>query len=180
MCRRASTLKRIPESSIAGECCIMSKLDDFSKLLLIDDDEGEVRLIGERRGRVVIKVDRRVKGVDTMSLLTEDIEPGDEVPVHKHGAEEEFIVIERGAGVLTFGDRVHQVERGSMAVVPRGVWHGLRNNGNALLRMVFGYSPAGFEDYFRAIGFPPDDPEPGSLTDDDWARINARFKVTYR
>ncbi|MEM1270486.1 MAG: cupin domain-containing protein [Bacteroidota bacterium] len=147
--------------------------------LVLDPDEGEVYLIGERRGRVIIKVDKRGKGVDALSLLTEDIVPGDGIPVHKHAAEEELIYIERGRGVFTFGNDEYEVGPGSMALVPRGVWHGLRNEGEQTLRMVFGYSPAGFEDYFRAIGVREGEPWKG-LTGDDWARINAEFGVTYR
>lgn len=147
--------------------------------LVLAPDEGEVYLIGERQGRVTIKVDRRTKGVETLSLLTEDIAPGDGVPVHKHAAEEELIFIERGHGMMTFGDDEYEVVSGSMALVPRGVWHGLRNEGEDVLRMVFGYTPAGFEDYFRAIGVRPGEPWKG-LTGEDWARINAEFGITYR
>ena len=147
--------------------------------LVLGPDEGEIYLIGERQGRVTIKVDRRTKGVDTLSLLTEDIAPGDGVPVHKHAAEEEVIFIERGRGTFTFGDDEHEVAPGSMALVPRGVWHGLRNEGEDVLRMVFGYTPAGFEDYFRAIGVRPGEPWKG-LTGEDWDRINAEFGITYR
>lgn len=45
--------------------------------------------------------------------------------------------------------------------------------------MVFGYTPAGFEDYFRAIGVRPGEPWKG-LTGTDWSRINAEFGITYR
>ena len=147
--------------------------------LVLHAGEGEVYLIGERQGRVTIKVDKRNKGVETLSVLTEDIVPGDGIPVHKHGAEEELIYIERGRGVLTFGDDEYDVMPGSMALVPRGVWHGLRNAGEDMLRMVFGYTPAGFEDYFRAIGVRPGEPWKG-LTGEDWARINDEFRITYR
>lgn len=147
--------------------------------LLLHEREGEVRLIGDRRGRVVIKVDRSRLGVETMSLLIEDIVPDDGVPVHKHGAEEEFIYIARGRGVMTLGDEEVEVGPGAMALVPRGVWHGLRNESDDSLRMFFGYSPAGFEDYFRAIGVRPGEPSQ-NLTGEDWARINREFRITYR
>ena len=147
--------------------------------LVLDPDEGEVYLIGERQGRVTIKVDKRNKGVETLSLLTEDIVPGDGIPVHKHAAEEELIFVEDGRGVFTFGVDEYDVTPGSMALVPRGVWHGLRNEGDEILRMVFGYTPAGFEDYFRAIGVRSGESWKG-LTNEDWARINAEFGITYR
>jgi len=137
--------------------------------LVLGPDEGEVYLIGERQGRVTIKVDKRDKGVESLSLLTEEIVPGDGIPVHRHGSEEELIYIERGRGVLTFGDAEYEIVPGSMALVPRGVWHGLGNTGDELLRMVFGYAAAGFGG----------EPWKG-LSGDDWQRINSKYNVVYR
>jgi len=147
--------------------------------LLLDSDEGEVYLIGERQGRITIKVDKQNKGVETISLLTEDIKPGDGIPVHKHSSEEELIFIEKGNGIFTFGDEEFEVTTGSMALVPRMVWHGLRNESNKILRMVFGYTPSGFEDYFRAIGVKPGEPWK-DLTGEDWRQINNKFGIVYR
>jgi hypothetical protein len=42
--------------------------------------------------------------------------------------------------------------------VPKGVWHGLKNNGTENIDMRFGYSPAGLEGFFREIGVPVDQP----------------------
>ncbi|NIT56676.1 MAG: cupin domain-containing protein [Aliifodinibius sp.] len=147
--------------------------------LVLNADEGEVYLIGDRQGRVTVKVDKRNKDIESMSLLTEDIKPGDAIPIHKHSSEEELIFIEKGSGILTFGDKQYDVTRGSMALVPRTVWHGLKNESNNMLRMVFGYSPSGFEDYFRAIGVPPGEPSK-KLTGEDWQQINDKFGVEYR
>jgi len=147
--------------------------------LVLDPDDGEVYLIGEHQGRITIKVDKQNKGIETMSLLTEDIKPGDGIPVHKHSSEEELVFIEKGTGIFTFGDQEYEVTPGSMALVPRTVWHGLRNESNELLRMVFGYTPSGFEDYFRAIGVKPGEPRK-ELTGKDWQQINHRFGVEYR
>lgn len=152
---------------------------DANPDLLLGSDEGEVYFIGQRQGRVTIKVDKQNTGIETMSLLTEDIQPGDGIPVHYHSSEEEFIYIEEGDGIFTFGDAQYEVTSGSMALVPRTVWHGLHNESNDMLRMVFGYTPAGFEDYFRAIGVRPGEPWK-ELTAEDWNQINRRFGVVYR
>ncbi len=152
---------------------------DVNPDLVLDPDDGEAYLIGERKGRVTIKVDKKSKGINTISLLTEDIKPRDGIPVHKHASEEEFIFIEKGCGILTFGEERYEVTSGSMVLVPRSVWHGLRNESNKMLRMVFGYTPAGFEDYFRAIGIRPGEPEK-ELTNQDWKQINNKFGVVYR
>jgi len=156
-----------------------NSLIDANPDLLLAPDDGEVYLIGQRQGRVTIKVDKKNKGVETISLLTEDIRPGDGIPVHRHASEEELIFIEKGNGILTFGDQKYDVRAGSMALIPRTVWHGLRNEGNDMLRMVFGYTPSGFEDYFRAIGVKPGEPWK-ELTGAEWQQINDRFGVVYR
>lgn len=147
--------------------------------LVLGPDEGEVYLIGPHQGRVTIKVDKRTSCVGSFSLLTEDIVPGNGIPVHKHTDEEELIYIEHGRGVFTFGEAEHEVGPGSMSLVPRGTWHGLRNTGDEVLRMVFGYSPAGFEEYFRAIGVREGEDWKG-LTSAEWARIDAEYGIVYR
>lgn len=152
---------------------------DSNPDLVLNPEEGEVYLIGERKGRVTIKVDKQNKGIETLSLLNEEIMPGDGIPVHKHSSEEELIFIEKGTGVLTFGDEQYEVKSGSMALVPRRVWHGLRNESNEMLKMVYGYTPAGFEDYFRAIGVKPGEPWK-ELSGKEWQQINNKFGVVYR
>ena len=148
--------------------------------LVLSPDEGEVYFIGpEGRSRLTIKVDKRDKGVEAFSLLTEDIAPGDGVPIHKHAAEEELIYIAQGRGVFTFGDEEYEVVPGSMAFVPRGVWHGLRVEGEENLCMVFAYAPAGFEDFFRAIGARPGEPR-RNFQEGEGVRIAARYGMTYR
>ena len=148
--------------------------------LMLDPDEGEVYFIGPSgRSRLTIKVDKRDKGVEALSLLTEDIVPGEGIPIHKHAAEEELIYIAHGHGVFTFGDDEHEVVSGSMAFVPRGVWHGLRNEGEEELRMVFAYAPAGFEDFFRAIGTRPGEPRK-QFQEGEGVRIAERYGMTYR
>lgn len=51
-----------------------------------------------------------------------------------------------------------EIKPGTIVFVPRGVWHGLENTGKETIVMVFGYSPSGFEGYFRenstAVGMP--------------------------
>jgi hypothetical protein len=66
-----------------------------------------------------------------------------------------------------------------MALIPRTIWHGLRNESSEMIRMVFGYTPAGFEDYFRAIGVKPGETWK-ELTGDDWQQINSEFGIIYR
>jgi oxalate decarboxylase/phosphoglucose isomerase-like protein (cupin superfamily) len=58
----------------------------------------------------------------------------------------------KGNGTFLWDEEEIKISAGSTAFVPRGTWHGLRNTGTELLIFTFGYSPAGFEDFFRQIG----------------------------
>ncbi|MBD3401598.1 cupin domain-containing protein [candidate division GN15 bacterium] len=156
----------------------MNNETNLSSLLSAPED-GDVYLIGERRGRVTIKIDKRTHGSDAISVLTEEIVPGDGIPVHKHGAEEEFVYIASGRGRFTLGDNQYDVSAGFTAVIPQGVWHGLTNTGDELLTFVMIFTPAGFEDYFREIGVKPDQPWKG-LSREEWDKIDRRFNVVYR
>ncbi|HEX3079715.1 MAG TPA: hypothetical protein VHQ04_04595, partial [Puia sp.] len=46
------------------------------------------------------------------------------------------------------------VKPGTMGLVPSATWHSITNNSSELLVFTFGYSPAGFEDFFKQIGTP--------------------------
>ena len=47
-----------------------------------------------------------------------------------------------------------KLKRAQLLWFPKGVWHGLRNTGNENIEMGFGYTPSGFEDFFREAGTP--------------------------
>lgn len=82
-------------------------------------------------------------------MIAEDLPPHTEIRVHLHRFEDEIILIRTGTGVATLGDREVPVAPGSTVYVPRGVWHGLRNNGDETLGMTAVYSPPGFEQAFK-------------------------------
>lgn len=51
--------------------------------------------------------------------------------------------------MATLGDREVPVVAGAMIYAPQGVWHGLRNTGDAVLGMTAIYAPPGFEQAFK-------------------------------
>lgn len=71
------------------------------------------------------------------------------IRVTLHQREDEIIFIRMGNGIATLGDREIPVASGATIYVPRGVWHGLRNNGQDTLGMSATYSPPGFEQSFK-------------------------------
>jgi quercetin dioxygenase-like cupin family protein len=80
------------------------------------------------------------------------------LPIHKHLNEDEFIFLHKGSGLFTLGDKQYQIKEGAIALVPKGVWHGLQNTGSENIEMRFGYTPSGFEGFFREVGTPVGQP----------------------
>ncbi|MEL6976513.1 MAG: cupin domain-containing protein [Bacteroidota bacterium] len=148
--------------------------------LILKANEGETWYIGnERKAAVNIKVAKSANYTPEISLLTEKIPPGDGIPIHKHLNEEEFIFIQKGNAEITLGDTVQQGNAGDLVYVPRNTWHGFENKGQEEVMIFFGYSPSGFEAYFRAIGTQSTDQELG-FTNEDWLRVNQKFGVVYK
>jgi quercetin dioxygenase-like cupin family protein len=93
-----------------------------------------------------------------MSVLTSTVPTNDAIHVHKHLNEDEIFFIRQGTGLFTLGESEHSVSGGSIIFIPKGVWHGLKNTGTEEIDTLFGYSPAGFEDFFRELGTAADKP----------------------
>lgn len=149
------------------------------KGLVVHAGEGETYWIGERNSPLTIKIARDRQGLASMCFCTEEIAPGEGVPIHKHANEDELIFIHTGEGVLTLGDEEIVVRRGSVALVPKNEWHGLKNTGLETLVMVFSYSPAGFEGYFRELGSPAGMPwQPKSP--EEFARLDKKWGIVYK
>ena len=119
--------------------------------LVVNEEEGEA--IQMRDGTAIVKIKiAKVQGSNSIAFLSESFRPGDAIPVHKHLNEDELIFIHKGSGLFTLGDKQYQLKEGAVALVPKGIWHGLQNNGNENLEMRFAYTPSGFEGFFREVG----------------------------
>ena len=120
--------------------------------VVVHEDEGKHIIMGRSKAQMTIKISRADHGIESVSFCTEDIVPGRKIRVHKHLSNDEVIFIQSGEGILTLDEKTIYVKTGSVAFVPRGVWHGLENSGTENIRMVFHYTPAGFEEYFVENG----------------------------
>jgi quercetin dioxygenase-like cupin family protein len=121
--------------------------------LVVDTKGGELILLREGSSIVKIKIAKN-HGYESMSFLASSLPPGDVIPIHKHLNEDEIIFIHKGTGILTVGEKEYPITEDLVAMVPRGVWHGIKNTGKKFIQMRFAYSPAGFEGYFREVGTP--------------------------
>ncbi len=124
-----------------------------SEGFVVNEDEGEAFQLRDGSAIVKIKI-ARVQGVESISFLSESFRPGDALPVHKHLNEDELIFLHKGSGLFTLGSKQYQISQGAVALVTKGVWHGLQNTGSENIEMRFIYAPSGFEGFFREVGTP--------------------------
>lgn len=143
-------------------------------------DDGETWYIGNtRKAKITIKVSKVQNPYAGFSLLKEIIPPGDFIPEHKHQNEDEFIFIEKGCANVLIGEDEKTLNPGDLGFVPKQTWHGLKNEGNDYVHMLFGYSPAGFEDYFRQIGVRKTTELP-NLSGSEFESISKKYGVIYK
>ncbi|KAA9037987.1 cupin domain-containing protein [Ginsengibacter hankyongi] len=127
-------------------------MSDFNGVVI---NEGEGEAFQMRDGTAIVKIKiAKAQGAESISFLSESFKPGDGLPVHKHLNEDELIFLHKGSGLFTLGDKQYQIKEGAVALVPKGVWHGLQNTGSENIEMRFGYTPSGFEGFFREVGTP--------------------------
>ena len=72
--------------------------------------------------------------VDTLTLIVEEIAPGDRIPLHRHQIDE-LIVILSGSGEVRLEDSRSVVDEGDAVFVPAGAAHGTTNIEDAPLRL---------------------------------------------
>jgi mannose-6-phosphate isomerase-like protein (cupin superfamily) len=78
-----------------------------------------------------------------------EIAPGRELEQHVHREEDDSFYILEGEMTFTFGSESAVAPPGTFVLVPPGVSHGFRNDGDVPVRMLNVHAPAGFD---RRIG----------------------------
>jgi mannose-6-phosphate isomerase-like protein (cupin superfamily) len=73
---------------------------------------------------------------------------GGQVPWHNHDQEEVYVVLE-GTGEICVGNERRALIAGQAVFVPPAVFHKLTNVGDAPLRMLYCYAPAGDVAHWR-------------------------------
>jgi mannose-6-phosphate isomerase-like protein (cupin superfamily) len=69
------------------------------------------------------------------------IEPGGDQPIHSHAPEQVYFVLE-GSGMMTVGAETQEVGPGDCIFVPSATPHGIRNQGQQVLRYFSAAAPA--------------------------------------
>ena len=77
------------------------------------------------------------------------LEPGGgQVPWHNQEQEEVYLILE-GAGEMCLGDERSDVHAGQAIYIPAGAFHQLTNTGQAPMKMIYCYGPAGDVAHWR-------------------------------
>ena len=101
-----------------------------------------------RRTRVLVGPGARVQALHFVQGYV-SIHPGGAVPAHSHPQEEVYLILS-GRGTLRIGEETRVVEGITVAYIPPGVEHELRNGGDSELVMVFTYAPVGVVAHWEA------------------------------
>ena len=72
--------------------------------------------------------------VETLAIITEEIAPGDRIPLHTHDVDEAITILD-GVADTRLGDESRRVGTGTVIFIPAGVPHGTTNAGSERLRI---------------------------------------------
>lgn len=105
------------------------------------DDEGrvlkgaDIAAVEHTPGGSLRMVQQAEHGLGAFSVAMSDNPPGQGAIEHRHSCGEVFVV-HGGRGIYTVGEEVIVAEPGDVVVVPAGIWHSFRSDGDTRLRHV--------------------------------------------
>ena len=102
-----------------------------------------------------------------LGLIEASVPAGGGPPPHVHDREDEAYYLLEGELEVQDGDRTFLAGPGSFVFISRGTLHRFRNVGFGHARMLVLFTPAGFEEFFAAVGRPARPGEPAPPLDDD-------------
>jgi len=111
-------------------------------------DEGDRwMLLGQKL--LIFKVDPVTTGSRTLTVSTEEMPPGSNIPIHKHLHEDEVVFVHKGTLRVTLGDDQFEARTGATVFIPQGTWIGFENV-SAEPAMILGFfNKPGFEQCLR-------------------------------
>lgn len=72
--------------------------------------------------------------VDDITLIVEEIAPGDRIPLHTHPINEVIVIID-GTPEVTLGEATQEVGQGAVVFIPAGTPHRTRNASGSPVRL---------------------------------------------
>jgi quercetin dioxygenase-like cupin family protein len=142
-----------------------SASETAAKPLLLEKNEGEARVWRDPPpGGFMLKVSPQNNGSQHLVFGTEDMHPGDEIPLHKHLGQDEIVTIQTGTVHVHLGDQERDLHAGGMVFIPAYTWVSIKPVGNDTVSMDFVFSAPGFENLMRCASVPPNEkPTPTTL-----------------
>jgi mannose-6-phosphate isomerase-like protein (cupin superfamily) len=128
---------------------------------------GEGRTLWVADNTYTIKADTETTN-GALAFFEATVPPGGGPPPHVHAREDEAYYLISGELEVLDGDRTFAIGPGDFVFIPRGTLHRFRNPGLHAARMIFFFTPAGFENFFIGVGHtarPGQNPPPVSEAD---------------
>jgi quercetin dioxygenase-like cupin family protein len=87
-----------------------------------------------------------------LALIEASVPAGSGPPPHVHANEDEAYYVLDGELEVLDKDRTFVASTGSFVFIPRGTLHRFHNVGHGHARLLFMFTPAGFEGFFESVG----------------------------
>src|SRR5262245_59252579 len=120
-----------------------------------------------------IKFDERNGGAKDFVIFTEDVQPGQSIPLHRHPHSEEMLFIHAGTGTAWLDGKQATIGPGSIIFIPPNTGVRLTNDGKQPISLVAIFSRPGFDKYQRDISVPAGETAT-TLTAEELTAIRAR------
>ena len=79
---------------------------------------------------------------DTLLLGLNCLDPGQTQKPHDHADQDKFYYVVTGSGCFWLGDKRVRASQGEVVWAPKGVVHGVKNDGTEILTLLVGIAPA--------------------------------------
>jgi mannose-6-phosphate isomerase-like protein (cupin superfamily) len=132
-------------------------MNSFAKgvAIVLDPEEGETLWQPlPSRGYVINKITPYTSPYDNFSAGIQVLEPGAYIRRHGHERSHEILFCFRGTGIAEIDGQTYDIREETMMLIGRGLQHKVINTGPEPMRLLWYISPAGLEDWFRALGRP--------------------------
>lgn len=140
--------------------------------------EGERRVLPDGR-HILLKVGPENSGASYLFMGAEDLPPGTLIPRHRHEADEEILIVQRGEVTVELNDTAHVAPAGSVVFLPARSWVSVANRGTATATVMFVFPRGSVERCFQFIGRAPDEtPRPQTAEED--AEERRACQMTYQ
>ena len=125
--------------------------------LILEKNEGERRewrvvegFVGPPMEGFIIKIDPQNGGSKHLVFITEDLEPGGKIDMHRHPESDEILFLQNGKAMVSLAGSSREVHGGATVFIPANTWISMTNIGRESIHLVGVFSAPGFEEYMRA------------------------------